>query len=288
MNIKSSKTRISTVLLATLLSGLLPHTSSAQDYLSAEKFGAITAATVGILYLGETSQNSASTNNSLIHGPILFDAALQKFLGGGCRPGKSNFLDHGLGGAVTPVFAGAILLTADLSWPQTNHKGKFVGQDMFLFTTGIVATKGITSLAKGIVSRQRPLPCLEPGIAELRNNVDYSYDHNSFFSGHASAAFFAATFLNKRLRSIMRHELSPDDYDSWSWAPPALLFSWASVVGWSRIHAYKHFFTDVAAGALAGFLMAELFYSFDSYDITAAPNSAAAGANKIIYVRFTF
>ena len=275
-------------MLVALLGGMLPRTTTAQDYLSAGELGAITAASVGILYFGESTQNSADTRKSLIHGPILFDAAMQRFLGGPCREGKTNFLDNPIGAAITPTAAGTILLAADMSWPQNGDKGKFVAQDMFLFTTGILATKGMTSLAKGIVSRQRPLPCLEPGIAELRDSIDYSYDHNSFFSGHVSGAFFATTFLNKRLRSIMRRELTPDEYDSWSWAPPALLFSWASVVGWSRIHAYKHFFTDVAAGALAGFLMAELFYSFNDYDITASPNSAASGTNKIIYVRFTF
>jgi len=287
VSLKINKTKSFVVLLLTALVCFPPRTG-AQDYLPAEELGAIAAASVGILYFGETSQNNSDTRKSLIHGPILFDKALQKFLGGKCSEGKTNFLDNSYGAVVTPAIAGTILLAADLSWPQNGDKGKFVGQDMFLYTTGIIATKGVTGLAKGIVSRQRPLPCLEPGIAELREDINYAYDHSSFFSGHVSGAFFATTFLNKRLRSIMRHELTPDDYDSWSWAPPALLFSWASVVGWSRIHAYKHFFTDIAAGALAGFLMAELFYSFNNYDIAASPKSAAFGANKIIYVRFTF
>jgi membrane-associated phospholipid phosphatase len=89
----------------------------------------------------------------------------------------------------------------------------------------------------------------------------------------------------------MRHELSTDEYNGWNWAPPALLFSWASVVGWSRIHAYRHFFTDVAAGALVGFLMAELFYSFN--DFKAGSNSTGQPSNSpsakpIFQIRLTF
>jgi membrane-associated phospholipid phosphatase len=86
----------------------------------------------------------------------------------------------------------------------------------------------------------------------------------------------------------MRHELTPSEYDGWNWAPPTILFSWASFVGWSRIHSYKHFFTDVAAGALAGFLVAELFYSFNGVEATSPAASQASGTSPIFYVRLTF
>jgi membrane-associated phospholipid phosphatase len=86
----------------------------------------------------------------------------------------------------------------------------------------------------------------------------------------------------------MRHELSPDEYDGWSWAPPTLLFSWASFVGWTRIHAYKHFFTDVAAGALTGFLVAELFYSFNDKDLFTNPSGQPSSSTPLVTVRFTF
>ena len=54
-------------------------------------------------------------------------------------------------------------------------------------------------------------------------------------------------------------------YDKYSWLSPATAFSWATFVGWTRIHAYKHFPTDIIVGAAAGILMAELFYSFNDY-----------------------
>ncbi len=266
----------------------LPQFVLAQEYLSAEEITAISAASVGIQLLGANIRSSAHDHKSLIHGPILFDAQLQKLLGGSCRANKTNFLDNTVGSAATPIVAGALLLASDLSWPQSSEKGKLAAQDMFLFGSGLWATKGLTSVAKGLVARERPLPCLEPGLADLRNDIDYTYDRNSFFSGHTSAAFFSAVYLNKRLRSIMRHELTPSEYDGWSWAPPTILFSWASLVGWSRIHAYKHFFSDVAAGALAGFLVAELFYSFNDFDFSTASPSQTSATSPIFYVRLTF
>ena len=290
MSIKALKLKIISITAAIIFCGLLSETSRAQDYLSAGEIAVISAASVGITVFGHKVKVSAKNNNSLIKGPILFDAQLQKFLGGECREGKTNFLDNTFGSAFTGGLYGTMLFAADMSWPQTDDKGKFVAQDMFLYGSGLLATKGITSLAKGLVARERPLLCLEPEIAGLRNNVDHSYDRNAFFSGHSSSAFFAAVYLNKRLRSIMRHELSNDKYDSWKWAPPTILFTWSSVVGWSRIHAYKHFFTDVVAGALVGFAVAELLYSFNDFDINAASGSGSPSppSRQIFQVRFTF
>ena len=55
----------------------------------------------------------------------------------------------------------------------------------------------------------------------------------------------------------MRQELHAGEYRDYRWAPPTVLFSWASFVGWSRIHAYKHFVSDVMVGAAVGVLPAE-------------------------------
>lgn len=288
MNVTLIKRQCTILLLAVATVCQTASIANSQEYLSGGDIALISAGAVGISALGVMVKNKANGEKSLIHGPILFDAALQKFLGGDCRANKTNFLDNTVGSAATPVVTGLMLFTADMNWPETEDKGKFVAQDMFLFSSGILATKGVTSLAKGIVSRERPLPCLDPGEAELRNDINFEYDHNSFFSGHASSAFFSAVYLNKRLRSIMRHELTPDEYNGWSWAPPAVLFSWASFVGWSRIQAYKHFFTDVIAGAVAGYLMAELFYSFNDFNEIASSSSQTSGTRQIFSIRLKF
>ena len=268
----------------------LPVLSQAEGFLSAEDAGIITASTISILVLGHHVKNLDSSKTPLIGGPILFDRKLQRFLGGDCTAGKTNFLDSESGSAVTPVSAALIMLSADLKWPMSvdRERGQLVAQNLFLFSTGLIATKGITDLAKGIVARPRPLPCLEPELARLRTNIDHAYDHNSFFSGHASSAFFAMTFLNKSIRAIMRNEMTPEKYNKYSWLSPATAFSWATFVGWTRIHAYKHFPTDIIVGAAAGILMAELFYSFNDFDIPPLSSTTSHPVRQLFSIRLTF
>ena len=265
----------------------LPALSQAGGFLSAEDAGIITASTVGIFVLGHHAKNLDSTKTPLIRGPILFDRKLQRFLGGDCSADKTNFLDSEFGSAVTPVSVALIMLSADLKWPLAEETGKLATQNLFLYGAGLFATKGITDLTKGIVARPRPLPCLEPELAGLRTNIDHAYDHNSFFSGHASSAFFAMTFLNKRIRAIMRNEMTAGKYDNYSWVSPAVSFSWATFVGWTRIHAYKHFPTDIIVGAAAGILMAELFYSFNDYQPPLS-GTQSQSARQLFSIRLMF
>ena len=233
-----------------------PH---AEDFLSAGEVAAIAAASGAAWWLSDQTVKYDTMRAPLIKGPLPLETSIQRFLGGQYKPGKRNFLDDHLGSAMTPIAAGTMLTAANLAWPR-DDRGKETLQDFFLFFSGLAATKGVTGLAKGIFNRPRPYRTIPP--SDVREQHGFSTDRTSFFSGHTSAAFFSAAYLNLRLRCIMRAEQSPGDYDDWRWAPPTVLFSWASLVGLSRIHAYKHYLSDVLVGALAGYLVAELFYSF--------------------------
>ena len=68
------------------------------------------------------------------------------------------------------------------------------------------------------------------------------------------------SFSNNRFRRYMRRNWTRDEYKVGRWASPAVSFGWATVVGLSRIHADKHYFTDVLAGALVGTALAEIYY----------------------------
>ncbi|UCE24833.1 MAG: phosphatase PAP2 family protein [Candidatus Zixiibacteriota bacterium] len=249
------------VLLVLYLIAGLPSAGSAEDYLDSDQIALISLGTAGTALTGRLVRNVDSARSPWITGPLPLESRLQRLLGGECYAGKTNFLDNTFGSVATPVAAGMLMLTADLSWPQ-GDRTKTSLQDLFLYSTGLLVTEGVTYLSKGLFARERPLPRLHADIAALRKEVDISYDRQSFFSGHTSGAFFAAAFVNKRLRSIMRTELSDGEYRNWRWASPVLMYGWASFVGWSRIHAYKHYVSDILAGALAGYLLAELFYSF--------------------------
>ena len=250
--------------------------------LSSTEVAGITLGSASVLGLGLWVRSLDSTRLLLINGPLPLETTMQRLLGGRCRSSKMNFLDNSIGSIYTPTAGGVLLLAADISWPR-DEAGMHTPQDMFLYTSGLVATKGITGICKGLVARPRPNTGLEPEISK-RPKRSYAHNHQSFFSGHTSSAFFAMAFLNKRSRSIMRRELTSNEYRSWRWAPPSLLFGWASFVGLSRIHAHKHYLSDVLAGALAGYLMAELFYSFGDEDGVAGNSDNA----EQMLVRITF
>jgi membrane-associated phospholipid phosphatase len=139
-------------------------------------------------------------------------------------------------------------------------------------------------MSKGIFSRERPFQTILGDSANIEAGFNRSYLHHSFFSGHTSSAFFATGFLNLRIRSTMRQRMNPSQYDNWKWLSSTLLYGWASVVGLSRVHAYKHHVSDVIAGAAAGILLSELFYGIGDENDRLYP----ASAPMLIHVRIPF
>ena len=270
------------VLVIVLVCLLTPFVGRAEN-LSSTEIAGIALGSASVLGLGLWVRSLDSTRLLLINGPLPLETSVQQLLGGRYRPGKMNFLDSPTGSAYTPIAGGVLLLAVDLAWP-VKGAGHQTAEDLFLYTSGMVTTKGVTSIFKGLMARPRPNTYLEPDISSDKLGRSYAHEHHSFFSGHTSSAFFAMAFLNKRLRSIMRQELANDEYRDWRWAPPSLLFGWASFVGLSRIHAHKHYLSDVLAGALAGYLMAELFYSFGNEDGIAGGENGA----KQVVLRITF
>jgi membrane-associated phospholipid phosphatase len=231
----------------------------AGEFLSVGEVTAVTGGTGTAYWLGHRALDFDTTRTSLLKGPLPLESSIQRFFGGHYRHGKRNFFDDKMGSAYIPLTTGTLLLAANLVWPQMDRE-KGTLQDLFLFLSGLAATKGVTDLTKGLVKRPRPYMTLVP-IDQMERRGSRR-DRSSFFSGHSSSAFFSAAYVNLRLRSIMRTELTSDEYHDWRWAPPSVLFGLASFVGLSRIHAYRHYFSDVLVGALAGYLVAELFFSF--------------------------
>lgn len=264
---------------------LLTSSAAAEDYLRVGEVAALGGGTAGLFVIAHQVNRFDSTTTLFWTRPTGLERRLQYALGGRYYPDKTNFVDGKTGSAITPVATALLLGAADLGYPQ-GEKSKTFLQDQFLFVTGIGATKAVTGLTKGLFRRTRPMLALEPDLAAQRQKIEYRYDHQSFMSGHASSAFFSMTFLNIRLRSIMRAELSPEDYRTWRWLPPTVCFSWAGFVGWSRLSLYKHYITDVAVGALTGWLLGELFARIAS-DHTPAASTAGPAASPplMLYVR---
>lgn len=96
---------------------------------------------------------------------------------------------------------------------------------------GLVVSLGTSYILKKVVDRPRPAeeyPFIQPPIIET---------DPTFPSGHATAAFSAATSLSLTVRK-------------WYVVVPAYL--WAGTVAYSRLHLGVHYPSDVLAGALIG------------------------------------
>ncbi len=266
-----------------------PETLRAEDrgtkeYLSGEKLLLIGAGSTAPLILNYAVRHIDSNQASLLPRPILADDWFARKIGGDFYIGKKNFLSGKSGSAITAGFCGVALLAANFTWPE-GRSGKDAGQDFFLFHSGLMATKGVTGIFKGLVARPRPFLYYHPDSA-VQHDDKFSDSRRSFFSGHASSAFYSSVYLNKRLREIMRQRLSGEDYSNWRWAPPAILFGWSGFVGLSRIQAYDHYFSDVVVGAVAGYLLAELFFRFgDNYS---SNGGSAERISPIFHLSFSF
>ena len=103
---------------------------------------------------------------------------------------------------------------------KDNQKAQ--GQFMKTMGTSFIVTHGL----KILINKERP------------NGGDYSFP-----SGHTSAAFTGAAFIDKRY--------------GYKVGVPAYLL--ASFVGWSRVNANKHDYWDVLGGIIIGYGSAYIF-----------------------------
>lgn len=117
-----------------------------------------------------------------------------------------------------------------IALPTAAFASTFIWNDEYKGTIqcakAMVTTFIVTESLKHIIDKERP-----------------NGGHYSFPSGHTSAAFTGAAFLERR-------------YGLKVGIPSYLL---ASFVGWSRIYANKHDYWDVGAGAALGIISAYIF-----------------------------
>jgi membrane-associated phospholipid phosphatase len=132
----------------------------------------------------------------------------------------------------------------------------FIFKNTKVKTTTLLATQSyitsavISALLKELMGRQRPT-YYDPKYAEAEptfrgpffnggKDKDGKNLNNSFPSGHTTAAFSAATVY------AMEYKDKP--------LIPILSYTAATLIGLSRITENKHWFTDVLAGAMLGYL----------------------------------
>ncbi|MCL2737252.1 MAG: phosphatase PAP2 family protein [Alphaproteobacteria bacterium] len=87
-------------------------------------------------------------------------------------------------------------------------------------------------------------------------------DNRSFPSGHTAAAFSGATFIHKR----------------YGWQRAVVPYMLAGFAGYSRVHANKHYWHDVVAGAaISSLLTWTLTSRYSNYQVSASPTSVSLG-----------
>ena len=132
----------------------------------------------------------------------------------------SNSVYYGVIG--TPVVLWAHGLLAD------NSASRRVGSELML---GTVITTGLVWASKYAIGRERPFVS-NSAIVPLQTTTG-----SSFPSGHTAVAFNTATTMSL-------------NYPHWYVAVP--YYSWAVLVGASRVYNGVHYPSDVAVGALLG------------------------------------
>jgi membrane-associated phospholipid phosphatase len=132
-------------------------------------------------------------------------------------------------------------LVMDGRWDQAVTVGT-----MFVETAALTA--GVTYIVKALTKRTRPYAYNTSLTPEERYAIagpDDASIHQSFFSGHTSSAFAAATLMSTLYSDV--HGSTTKARVLW-----ASSLSLAALTAYARVKGGVHFPTDVLAGAAAG------------------------------------
>jgi len=109
-------------------------------------------------------------------------------------------------------------------------------------------TQLFTGSAKKLIGRERP----------------DGEDYQSFFSGHSSTTFMAASYFSWDMSAWLRNRLPADAGVATKLLvgsiPFAALYTAAGLTAYYRIAAEKHWFSDVMTGSLVGIGCGNFFY----------------------------
>ena len=199
--------------------------------------GAISAV-VGIALHNEVAPLTAEEVGALDRGTV---NAFDRGATWNWSPDWQNVSDWTRDGLV--VAAGAVTFVPvllDGRWSEAATLG-------VIFAETAAFTIGVTNLAKVATRRERPYLyndalSVEERIAEAGDTGEGSL---SFFSGHASLSFAAATLLSTTYSDMH----GPGTWSTVVWASS---LGAATLVSVARVEAGKHFPTDVLVGAVVG------------------------------------
>ena len=143
------------------------------------------------------------------------------------------------------VLGVAPLAMAGYSYGVGDACGRDVAGFTLMFAQALALQSGINLMVRSLEFWPRPYIYAKDGAGARKAESARGEAYGSFFSGHTSAAFTVAVFTGEWFTEF--YPQSP--YGGIVWA---LALSAAGVEGVLRVAAGKHFWSDVAAGALVG------------------------------------
>jgi membrane-associated phospholipid phosphatase len=178
------------------------------------------------------------------------------------------------------VRATFVLLAAEATY--TVVQKRWVGPAVLgiMFAEVYFFVNGATDFTKGLVGRKRPYVYNTALSVEERYEASGGTDvFFSFFSGHTTAAFVAATFSSKVFTDI--HGTSPWSYLMWG-----STLSLATLTAYARVKAGEHYPSDVIAGAVVGGAIGYLVPALHRKDAGGRLSLVAAPGRMGLQLRF--
>jgi membrane-associated phospholipid phosphatase len=193
----------------------------------------------------------------------------------GLDPGTVNVFDRGATRNWSPTWAhrsdafrgsvfgaAALLLGGEAVHAMADGRSDDAVTLGAMFGEAALLTAGATYLTKVVAGRRRPFLYNEDLSVEERYLIASTGSDKptmSFFSGHASAAFAAATFSSTVFQNA--HGTSALSHLVWG-----STLSLATLTAYARVKAGVHFPSDVIVGALVGGTIGYLIPSFHEVD----------------------
>jgi len=183
--------------------------------------------------------------------PVLFEDVLARGNCQPCNPAGVNAFDRTAIGFHNEV-AGTASDVGAVGLPLLAAMGSFIDvepfgwsaalEDVVLVAEAVAISGAVNQMVRNAITRPRPFMY----VADTAEENGRSHENfHSFYSGHTTTAF-AASIAFATVFTIRRPD-SPWRYAVWGIAIVA-----ASAVGVCRVLAGEHFWTDAAAGAVAG------------------------------------
>ena len=167
--------------------------------------------------------------------PGIDDSVRKAFVWPANRLRAADGLGNVVGFVLVPTAAIGFALATGVQ--DQGHAVRHAFADFFVIAESAAVAMDINQLTKFVVGRQRP-------YVHFKTDTGTAADYNlSFFSGHTTLAFSLATATGM-VATLRGYRFAP-----WIWAGGMAI---ATALGYLRIAADRHYFTDVLMGSATG------------------------------------